>query len=317
MRSKLFLEPSRYSIETARKYHNEWGTTKHMITTQNLTKSYKGHLALDDVTLTFNEGMVGLLGPNGAGKTTFLRVMATLQKPTSGSASIFGVPLSQPEEVRRQIGYLPQHFSVYPQLTGREFLDYVGVMKGIHASKTRQEEIECILDQVNLTDKADKKVRTYSGGMRQRLGIAQALLGSPKMLIVDEPTAGLDPEERVRFRNILTRFSVGRIVLLSTHIVADIESNCRQIAVLSKGQLVLSGELSDLADVGDGKVWQAVLNDEELRHIDPMVIVSTQRLEEGVSCRIISDVAPHPAAMAVKPTLEDGYLALLGRERHA
>jgi len=289
-----------------------------MIQIDHLSKKYtRGGLALDDVTLTLNEGMVGLLGPNGAGKSSLMRILATLMPPTSGEATVFGIPLRQAEEIRRIIGYLPQQFQVYPQLTGAEYLDYVAVMKGITDKKKRKAEIEALLEQVNLQDKARKRVQTYSGGMKRRLGIAQALLGSPRVLIVDEPTAGLDPEERVRFRNLLTRFSLGRIVLLSTHIVADIESNCRQIAVLNKGKVKLSGELADLQQFGSGKVWEVRLTDSQFARLDPMSVVSTQPTEGGLFCRIISELPPEGASEAklASPTLEDGYLALLRSER--
>ncbi|HEY4391201.1 MAG TPA: ABC transporter ATP-binding protein [Paenibacillus sp.] len=275
----------------------------------------RGNWALHDVNLTITEGMVGLLGPNGAGKSTLMRILATLSTPTSGEVLIKGVPLHKAEDIRRMIGYLPQQFQVYPQLTGTEFLDYVAVMKGISDKKQRKMEIDKLLEQVNLQDKARKKIRTYSGGMKRRLGIAQALIGSPQVLIVDEPTAGLDPEERVRFRNLLTRFSLGRVVLLSTHIVADIESNCRQIAVLDQGRVRMSGELADLQSLGQGKVWEGVLTEQEYGMLDPLSVVSTRRTEEGMLCKIIANIPNVNSNMKlVNPTLEDGYLALLSDE---
>lgn len=214
------------------------------------------------------------------------------------------------------IGYLPQHFHIYPQLTGRDYLDYAAVMKGITDREARRKEVARLLETVNLQDKADKKVRTYSSGMKQRLGIAQALLGSPDILIVDEPTSGLDPQERVRFRNILTRFSIDRTVLLSTHIVADIESNCRRIAVLNRGRLVLSGTLDELQACGQGYAWETVLSSEEFARMDPMAVVSTKTLPEGVQCRFVGK-KPFPGARQAEPNLEDGYLSLLRRDRHA
>lgn len=284
-----------------------------MIEINHLYKMYrKGQLALDDVTLTIGEGMVGLLGPNGAGKTSLMRILATLIRPSSGDALINGVSLKKAEDIRAMIGYLPQQFQVYPQLTGVEFLDYVAVMKGMSDPRKRKAEIARLLEEVNLTEKAYKRIRTYSGGMRRRLGIAQALLGSPQVLIVDEPTAGLDPEERVRFRNLLTRFSLGRIVLLSTHIVADIESNCRQIAVLDQGGVRFSGDLADLQASGQGKVWEGIVEEGLFTELNPMSIVSTRRTDEGLRCRIIADSPPiGMEAETVRPTLEDGYLALL------
>ncbi|MEC0206117.1 ABC transporter ATP-binding protein [Paenibacillus lautus] len=289
-----------------------------MITIEHLSKTYrKGAWALLDVSLQLDKGMTGLLGPNGAGKTTLMRILATLLTPTSGQVRVNGISIGRPEEIRQMIGYLPQHFHIYPQLTGRDYLDYVAAMKGIKERGAREKEISRLLEMVNLQGKADKKVRTYSGGMKQRLGIAQALLGSPDILIVDEPTSGLDPQERVRFRNVLTRFSIDRTVLLSTHIVADIESNCRRIAVMNKGRLAMNGSLAELQACGKGQVWEAVMGHEEFALIDPMSVVSTRTVPEGVLCRFIGQAAPVAGAFPADPTLEDGYLSLLRRDRHA
>ncbi|MBU5349025.1 MULTISPECIES: ABC transporter ATP-binding protein [Paenibacillus] len=289
-----------------------------MITIEHLSKTYrKGAWALLDVSLQLDKGMTGLLGPNGAGKTTLMRILATLLTPTSGQVRVNGISIGRPEEIRQMIGYLPQHFHIYPQLTGRDYLDYVAAMKGITERSARQKEISRLLEMVNLQGKADKKVRTYSGGMKQRLGIAQALLGSPDILIVDEPTSGLDPQERVRFRNVLTRFSIDRTVLLSTHIVADIESNCRRIAVMNKGRLAMNGSLTELQACGKGQVWEAVMSPDEFALIDPMSVVSTRTVPEGVLCRFIGQAPPVAGAFPADPTLEDGYLSLLRRDRHA
>lgn len=289
-----------------------------MITIEHLSKTYrKGAWALLDVSLQLDKGMTGLLGPNGAGKTTLMRILATLLTPTSGQVRVNGISIGRPEEIRQMIGYLPQHFHIYPQLTGRDYLDYVAAMKGITERSARQKEISRLLEMVNLQGKADKKVRTYSGGMKQRLGIAQALLGSPDILIVDEPTSGLDPQERVRFRNVLTRFSIDRTVLLSTHIVADIESNCRRIAVMNKGRLAMNGSLTELQACGKGQVWEAVMSPDEFALIDPMSVVSTRTVPEGVLCRFIGQTPPVAGAFPADPTLEDGYLSLLRRDRHA
>lgn len=287
-----------------------------MITIEHLSKTYrKGAWALLDVSLTFDKGMTGLLGPNGAGKTTLMRILATLLAPTSGQVTINGIPLGRPEEIRNMIGYLPQHFHIYPQMTGRDYLDYVGVMKGLSDPALRRKEISKLLEMVNLQEKADKKVRTYSGGMKQRIGIAQALLGSPDVLIVDEPTSGLDPQERVRFRNMLTRFSINRTVLLSTHIVADIESNCRRVAVMNQGCLLMSGDLEELQACGEGYVWEAVLSPAQFAAVDPAIIISTRTVPEGIVCRMTGDDSPLSGAVRIEPTLEDGYLALLRRDR--
>lgn len=288
-----------------------------MITIEHLSKTYrKGAWALLDVSLTFDKGMTGLLGPNGAGKSTLMRILATLLAPTSGQVTINGISIERPEEVRRMIGYLPQHFHIYPQMTGRDYLDYVGVMKGLTDKAVRRKEISQLLEMVNLQGKAEKKVRTYSGGMKQRLGIAQSLLGSPDVLIVDEPTSGLDPQERVRFRNMLTRFSINRTVLLSTHIVADIESNCRRVAVMNQGCLVMTGDLAELQAYGEGYVWEAMLNKAQFAALDPSLIISTRTVPEGIICRMIGEMPPIHGSVQVEPTLEDGYLALLRRERN-
>ncbi|WP_054956913.1 ABC transporter ATP-binding protein [Paenibacillus dakarensis] len=288
-----------------------------MITIEHLSKTYrKGAWALLDVSLTFEKGMTGLLGPNGAGKTTLMRILATLLAPTSGQVTINGIPIGRSEEIRRMIGYLPQHFRIYPKMTGRDYLDYVGVMKGITDKTMRRNEITKLLEMVNLQEKADQKVRTYSGGMKQRLGIAQALLGSPEVLIVDEPTAGLDPQERVRFRNMLTRFSINRTVLLSTHIVADIESNCRRVAVMNRGCLLMTGDLAELQACGEGYVWEVLLNSGQLSAVNPARIVSTRTVSEGIVCRMTGAASPMSGAVQVPPTLEDGYLTLLRRDRN-
>lgn len=296
----------------SKKYGGSWKAPRDMNKNTETQVYNRGNWALHDVNLTITEGMVGLLGPNGAGKSTLMRILSTLSTPTSGEAFINDVPLHKAEDIRRMIGYLPQQFQVYPQLTGAEFLDYVAAMKGISDKRQRKAEIDKLLEQLNLQDKARKKIRTYSGGMKRRLGIAQALIGSPQVLIVDEPTAGLDPEERVRFRNLLTRFSLGRVVLLSTHIVADIESNCRQIAVLDQGRVRMSGELADLQALGQGRVWEGVLTEQEYGMLDPLSVVSTRRTEEGMLCKIIADMPNVNSQMKrANPTLEDGYLALL------
>lgn len=286
-----------------------------MIEVTHLTKHYgKRTVALSDVNLTIEKGLFGLLGPNGAGKTTLMRILVTLLKPTSGDVTVNGLSVvKQADEVRRWIGYLPQSFQIYPQITGREFLDYAAVMKGINGRRERREAVDYVLEQVNLTDKSEKRVRTYSGGMRWRLGIAQALIGNPQVLVVDEPTAGLDPEERVRFRNLLAQLSVDRVVVLSTHIVADIESSCNRLAVIHKGQLAMTGKLNDLVQAANGKVWEVVVSNEAFVSLKNAVkIVSTRRMDDGIQLRVISDDNPLSRGVSVEPTLEDGYMALLG-----
>lgn len=288
-----------------------------MINIQNLTKLYRHQktAALRDVNLTIGKGMYGLLGPNGAGKTTLMRILATLLKPSSGEVMINDCSIREPEQIRSMIGYLPQYFQLYPQMTGIELLEYAAGMKGIQPTQWKS-HIDSLLEQVNLKDKAKDKIKTYSGGMKQRLGIAQALLGHPDVLIVDEPTAGLDPEERLRFRNLLGSFSKGRIVLLSTHIVADIESSCEHAAVLNKGQVAFSGSLKELEELAQNKVWEVFYTQEEFLCLNPAKIAQSRRYGEGYLCRVVSLAPPKPDAIPQKPNLREGYLALLGEHSY-
>lgn len=291
-----------------------------MIEIINLSKRYgKKTYALRDVHLTIGSGLYGLLGPNGAGKTTLMRILVTLLKPTFGQVTINGVSLAEtPDLIRQQIGYLPQVFQIDPRMTGWEFLDYVGVMKGIPSREERTQCVKAILERVNLIDQASQKVKTYSGGMRQRLGIAQALLGDPPVLVVDEPTAGLDPEERVRFRNLLAELSADRIVILSTHIVADIEASCNELAVIDRGRVAMTGTLSELQRHAEGKVWDVVVEDDELALLQQhSQIVTTRRAEDGVRLRVISADNPLGKGTPVPPSLEDGYMTLLGEKSNA
>ncbi|ATY84021.1 ABC transporter ATP-binding protein [Kyrpidia spormannii] len=285
-----------------------------MIEIRGLCKRYRRHWALRDLELTVETGMFGLLGPNGAGKTTLMRILATLLRPTSGEVRIDGISLRQnPDEIRKRIGYLPQFFQIYPQMTAWEFLDYVAVLKGWTDARKRREQVMEVVEQVHLADRVSDKVKTYSGGMRQRLGIAQALLGDPQVLIVDEPTAGLDPEERVRFRNLLATLALHKTVILSTHIVGDIESSCRRVGVLDQGRLVLAGSLGDLQAFAEGKVWEVRVGEERLPELARWQLISTRQEGSEVVCRVIADEPPLSGARTVEPTLEDGYLALLSR----
>ncbi|MCL6575146.1 ABC transporter ATP-binding protein [Kyrpidia sp.] len=285
-----------------------------MIEIRGLCKRYRRHWALRDLELTVETGMFGLLGPNGAGKTTLMRILATLLRPTSGEVRIGGISLRQnPDEIRKRIGYLPQFFQIYPQMTAWEFLDYVAVLKGWTDARKRREQVVEVVEQVHLADRVSDKVKTYSGGMRQRLGIAQALLGDPQVLIVDEPTAGLDPEERVRFRNLLATLALHKTVILSTHIVGDIESSCRRVGVLDQGRLVLAGGLGDLQAFAEGKVWEVRVGEERLPELARWQLISTRQEGNEVVCRVIADEPPLSGARTVEPTLEDGYLALLSR----
>lgn len=287
-----------------------------MIKIDKINKSFKkGNLVLNEVEFNIDKGMFGLLGPNGAGKTTLIRILATLIKPTSGDIIIDGVCLSKdPEKIRQIIGYLPQTFQLYPQLTGYEFLDYVGGMKGIKKAD-RKKKIEEILEDVNLSSKSKDKVKTYSGGMLRRLGIAQALIGDPSVVLVDEPTVGLDPEERVRFRNLLSKISLNRTIILSTHIVSDIESTCQRVGVLNKGLVVFNGNIKDLKGKAEGKVWEVEIFNENINFLKDIQIVSVKQQDNGMVYRVISNDKPNKTAKPMIATLEDGYLALIGGKR--
>jgi ABC-2 type transport system ATP-binding protein len=277
-----------------------------------LTKYYSKIRALDDVSLNITGGMYGLLGPNGAGKTTLLRILTTLLAPTSGQARIgeFDV-MKNPEKVRQRLGYLPQDFGFYRSLTAFETLDYIAIMKNVPRHK-RKEQVLAVLAEVHLVDKALQKVGTFSGGMRQRLGIAQALLGEPELLVVDEPTAGLDPEERLRFRNLLARLAQERTVLLSTHIVADVEASCSGLAALDRGRLVFHGSPAELVAKAWGNVWEVDVDEGEWRRIDGRYPVLSSRIVDGrMQVRLLAEDAPLDRAQPVEPTLEDGYMAAM------
>jgi ABC-type multidrug transport system ATPase subunit len=275
-----------------------------------LTKLYRGGVrALDGVSLSIGPGVLGLLGPNGAGKSTLMRILATITKPTSGAVTWNGVDAARdPDAVRSVLGYLPQDFGVYPNLTPLEFLDYVAAAKGIDPGDARR-RIDELLELVNLTEAQKRPLGGFSGGMRQRVGIAQALLNDPRLLIVDEPTAGLDPEERVRFRNLLSELSGERIVLLSTHIVSDVEAAATEIAMLSHGRLVAHGSPESLLRALEGRVWEWVVPSTELASVKERFLVSgTARRGDGVHVRVVADAPPAPGAAPAIPTLEDAYL---------
>lgn len=268
--------------------------------------------ALSDVTLHIGVGMYGLLGPNGAGKTTLMRILCTLLKPTRGSVKIGDVDLvKEPQQVRRLIGYLPQEFGFFKRLTAREYLDFAGSMKGL-SNRQRREQIPALLEQVNLAAESRKYIGSYSGGMKRRLGIAQALLGAPPLLVVDEPTAGLDPEERLRFRNLLAQISGNRVVLLSTHIVGDVESVCSRLAVLDGGRVQFEGRPAELVRQAAGRVWQLEVNDAEFSRLESELrIIASRRTAEGLSLRVLAPESPLGRGTAQPPTLEDGYLSLM------
>ena len=281
-----------------------------MLEIERLVKRYpNGTTALHDFTLSVGEGVTGLLGPNGAGKTTLMSIVATVLRPTSGSVRWRGKDvLREPLALRRELGYLPQDFGVYEKLTAVEMLRYFGRLKGL-GGKALNAAVEEMIDLVNLRPAAGRRLGGFSGGMRQRVGIAQALLGDPKILIVDEPTVGLDPEERVRFRNLLSELGHGRTVILSTHIVSDVEAIAERIAVIRQGRLVRFAPPEELLAHAAGRVFRAVLPADRLAEAQRRVAVSNlTRRADGVHVRFVGDGGALPGAVAVEPTLEDAYL---------
>jgi len=281
-----------------------------MLEIDRLVKRYpNGTVALHDFSLAVGEGVTGLLGPNGAGKTTLMSIVATVLRPTSGSVRWRGADvLRDPLALRRELGYLPQDFGVYEKLTAVEMLRYFGRLKGL-AGKALHDAVEEMIDLVNLRPAAGRRLGGFSGGMRQRVGIAQALLGDPKILIVDEPTVGLDPEERVRFRNLLSELGQGRTVILSTHIVSDVEAIAERIAVIRQGRLVRFAAPEELLAHAAGRVFRAVLPADRLAEAQRRVAVSNlTRRADGVHVRFVGDGGAIPGAVAVEPTLEDAYL---------
>lgn len=278
---------------------------------KNLNKFYGKKLALDHVNLTISQGMFGLLGRNGAGKTTLMKTLATLLKKQEGEILICGVPVERAAEIREIIGYLPQDFSMYPNMTVYEAMDYLGVLSGL-SKEQRRKRIPRLLKKVNLYEEQKKKIKALSGGMRRRLGIAQAILHDPKVLIVDEPTAGLDPEERVRFRNLLCEIAEERIVILSTHIVGDIEAACENIAVMDKGKILFRGTLEELISLAEGKVYTAQISKKELAQLKRDYIVTGQLTAgNNVSVRFLSEEKPFPGAKACSAGAEDAYMYLM------
>jgi ABC-2 type transport system ATP-binding protein len=291
------------------------------LTIDNLTKRYAGGVqALSNVSLTLGSGVLGLLGPNGAGKSTLMRILATITQPTSGKIFWNNSEVARdPDALRNVLGYLPQDFGVYPNLSALEFLEYLAAVKGIAAAPARR-RISELLDLVNLTEAAKRPLGGYSGGMRQRVGIAQALLNDPQLLIVDEPTAGLDPEERVRFRNLLSELSGERIVILSTHIVSDIEAVATSIAILAHGKLLAHGSPESILDGVSGQVWELVVPSADLPALrQKYPISSTAHRSDGVHVRIVSPTSPMMpgarVARPLEPSLEDAYLAVLATRR--
>jgi ABC-type multidrug transport system ATPase subunit len=280
------------------------------LTIQNLGKQYKRDFwGLKDFSLEIKPGILGLLGPNGAGKSTFMRMLATITKPTDGSIKWNDVDVvKSPDTLRDVLGYLPQDFGVYPNLSAIEFLEYMAAIKGLDSASAKK-RIDELLQLTNLVEAAKRPLGGYSGGMKQRVGIAQALLNDPQLLIVDEPTVGLDPEERVRFRNLLSDLSGERIVILSTHIVSDVEATATHIALVNKGRLLRQSAPEDLLQELEGKVWEWTVHSDDLSALKQKHIVSgTIRKTDGVQVRVVSADKPNPNAQSISPNLEDAYL---------
>ena len=284
----------------------------------HLTKKYKnGVMALDDVSFHIGSGVFGLLGHNGAGKSTLMKALVTVLTPTSGTISVCGYDTKkQGDEVRKRIGYLPQELAMYPSLSVFDFVSYMAELKGIY----RKSAVQDVLEQVEMLEFSKRKIGQLSGGMKRRVGIAQALVGEPQILVVDEPTAGLDPEERVRFRGILSRYARnGKTILLSTHIIEDVHQVCEELAVLRKGQLFYTGTSSELMTRVDGRIKKVKLeHEEELIELQKeAVIISTSYESSGLTARIMDESMIFTGASTVPATLEDAYIYCMGGKAHA
>lgn len=283
-----------------------------LIEIQDVSKRYsRKTIALNHITLNIKEGMFGILGRNGSGKSTLMNILATLLKPTDGQVTINGIPTTNATEVRKLIGYLPQDFDFYPNMSVKDTLHYLGALSEIN-SKSIAHQIDIVLEKVNLTKQKSVKVKNLSGGMKKRLGIAQAIIHNPKVIIVDEPTAGLDPEERVRLRNLLSDLAENKIVIISTHIVSDIESTCNEIAILEKGTLAYSGSLNDLITLSNNKVYETTIPASSLDDFKRKSVFITKIMENDnhLRLRFVSDEQienAHP----VKQDFEDAYMYFL------
>ncbi|MCI0533820.1 MAG: ABC transporter ATP-binding protein [Verrucomicrobiales bacterium] len=282
-----------------------------------VSKTYpNGVHALKEVTLTIPAGMYGLLGPNGAGKSTLMRMIATLQEPDTGTITLGGVDVvRQKDEIRQTLGYLPQEFGVYPKVSAESLLDYFAVLKGITSRRERKEIVEALLRKTNLWDVRKQKLGGYSGGMRQRFGVAVALIGSPKLMIVDEPTAGLDPAERVRFLNLLSELGQNSVVLLSTHIVEDVSELCTRMAIIDKGEILLEAEPLRAVEELQGRIWHRTISTDALSKLErEQAVISTKLYAGRTIAHVYCDSTPGPGFEPAKPDLEDVYFsAIAGR----
>ncbi|MDY8136160.1 ABC transporter ATP-binding protein [Aquimarina sp. 2201CG5-10] len=284
------------------------------LTIKNLSKTYpNGVKALDAISLTISDGMFGLLGPNGAGKSSLMRTIAALQEPGEGNLYFNDIDiLQQPQNLRNILGYLPQEFGVYPRFSAYKLLDHIAILKGVLNKGERKDQVEALLHQTNLYTHRKKSVSTFSGGMRQRFGIAQALLGDPKLIIVDEPTAGLDPEERNRFHNLLSDIASSRIILLSTHIVEDVRDLCTQMAILKEGRIVAKGVPAELIKTLNGKIWSTTIDKDKLpEYQNSYQVISSQLFAGDTHIHVYADMQPSSEFEPIVPGLEDVYFSTL------
>jgi ABC-type multidrug transport system, ATPase component len=278
---------------------------------EHLSKKCGNKNILKDICLNIPVGMYGLLGENGAGKTTLMRILATVSEPTAGMVQINGVDIKNKKKIRQIIGYLPQEFSVYPDMSVYSALDYLGILAEL-PQKIRKERINQLLKQVNLEQEKNKRFKNLSGGMKRRFGIAQALLNNPEILIIDEPTAGLDPEERLRFYNLLSELAMERIIILSTHIASDIEATCSKAAVICRGNVIFQGDISELIKLGENKVYTATIQQNKLEEFKKKYhIISIYQNGENISCRFLSDKALQGEYVSCEASIEDSYIYLL------
>lgn len=282
---------------------------------RNLTKQYGAKCAVDDINVVLRPGVYGLLGANGAGKTTLMRMICNVLKPSAGSILLNGKTAAElGESYHAQLGYMPQDFGFYPDFTGREFMYYMAAVKGLNEKESKH-QIEHLLQMVNLQEAANKKIKTYSGGMKQRLGIAQAELNNPAILILDEPTAGLDPKERVRFRNLIANFANEKIVILSTHIVSDVSYIADTILMMKNGKFLLQEPMNTITNCMEDKVWELLAAEHEVTEYNECFsVVNLHHENDTVRLRIVSDTAPSEKAVNVKPSLEDLFLYYFAEE---
>ena len=291
-----------------------------MLSIQHLTHVYaNGVRALDEVSLEVPAGMFGLLGPNGAGKSTLMRTIATLQSPTSGQVRFEDIDvIAEPEKLRRTLGYLPQDFGVYPRVSAADMLDHMAILKGVSNARDRKQTVEALLAQVNLWNVRNKAIAGFSGGMRQRFGIAQALIGQPRLIIVDEPTAGLDPEERNRFLNLLADIGERVVVILSTHIVEDVADLCPRMAIIAEGRIIATGAPADLTAALRGRIWKKTIPREELvAHRNTHNVISTRLFAGRTVIHVLADAQPDPGFAPIDGSLEDVYFSTLSASSRA